>query len=413
MQTKATPHTLNFTALRRDFPFLQDVNRGKPIIYLDSAASAQKPQQVVESISHFYLHDYANIHRGIYELSERATKLYENIRNQVKQFIHAEHPEEIIFVRGATEGINLVAQSYGRSHWQAGDEVIISAMEHHSNIVPWYLLQEQIGIVLKIIPIDDTGTIDMQAYKKLFTPRTKMVAITHASNVLGTINPVKDMTQFAHTQGVTVLLDGAQAVPHMPVDVQDIDCDFYVFSAHKLYGPTGIGILYGKKALLDKMPLYQGGGDMIETVAFSKVTFAKLPQKFEAGTPDIAGVIGLGAAITYVQKIGMEAIFSHEQDLLRYAEPQLKTISDLRIIGTAQPKVGVISFVIDSIHPHDIGTILDHEGIAVRAGHHCAMPLMERFQVPATVRASFGIYNNEADIDALIAALQLAKKVFS
>lgn len=403
----------DFAALRSDFPILQGTNRGKPVIYLDSAASAQKPRQVVDAIADFYFQDYANIHRGIYELSERATKLYENARDQVKKFIHAAHTEEIIFVRGTTEGINLVAQSYGRSRWQAGDEVILSTMEHHSNIVPWYLLKEQIGIVLKIIPISDAGAIDMEVYQQLFTPRTKMVALTHASNALGTINPVKKMTAIAHAHGVPVLIDGAQAVPHMPVDVQDIDCDFYVFSGHKMYGPTGIGILYGKTALLDAMPPYQGGGDMIETVAFSQITFAKAPQKFEAGTPDIAGVIGLSAAIHYVQAIGMENIFAHEQALLRYAEPKLLAIPELRIIGTAEPKVGVISFVLDPIHPHDIGTVLDHEGIAVRAGHHCAMPLMERFHVPATVRASFGVYNNEDDIDALIAAIQLSKRLFA
>lgn len=403
---------INFDLIRKDFPILQETNRGKPLVYLDSAASAQKPKAVIDAISHFYSHDYANIHRGIYELSERATNLFEDTREWVKQFIHATVKEEIIFVRGTTEGINLVAQSLGRTNWKAGDEVILSTMEHHSNIVPWYLLKEQIGIELKVIPINDEGAIDLEAYKALFSSRTKMVAIAHASNVLGTINPVKEMTAFAHAHHVPVLVDGAQAVPHLPVNVQELDCDFYVFSGHKMYGPTGSGILYGKKALLDAMPPYQGGGDMIETVSFSKVTYAKTPHKFEAGTPDIACVIGLAAAIRYVQAIGMPAIHEHEQALLAYAEQQLATIPGLRIIGTAKPKVGVISFVIDGIHPHDIGTVLDHEGIAVRAGHHCAMPLMERFNVPATVRASFGIYNNESDIDALIEAIQLAKRLF-
>lgn len=318
-----------------------------------------------------------------------------------------------MFVRGTTEAINLVAQSVGRPAWQAGDEVLVSAMEHHSNIVPWYLLKEQIGIVLKVIPITDDGAIDLEAYKKLFTPRTKMVAVTHASNVLGTINPVKEMTAIAHSHKVPVLIDGAQAVPHMPVNVQDLNCDFYVFSAHKLYGPTGIGVLYGKKELLDAMPPYQGGGDMIETVAFDKVTFAKVPHKFEAGTPDISGVIGFAAAIHYVQSIGMQNVYEHEQALLAYAMPKLQAIPEMRIIGTATPKVGVISFVLDGIHPHDIGTVLDHEGIAVRAGHHCAMPLMERMHVPATVRASFGVYTTEKEIDALIEAIQLAKRLFS
>ncbi len=403
----------DFSRYRIDFPLLQETNRGKPVIYLDSAASAQKPRQVIDAMADFYVRDYANIHRGIYELSERATRMYEETRETVRRYIHAAHKEEIVFVRGTTEGINLVAQSFGRSQWQQGDEVILSTMEHHSNIVPWYLLKEQIGVVLKVIPVTDSGAVDLEEYKKLFSPRTKMVAITHASNVLGTINPVKEITAFAHSMNVPVLVDGAQAAPHMPVDVQEIDCDFYVFSGHKIYGPTGIGVLYGKKALLDAMPPYQGGGDMIETVAFSKVTFAKTPQKFEAGTPDIAGVIGLGAAIRYMQAIGMENIYAHEQSLLHYAEPKLLAVPGLRLIGTATPKVGVISFVMDSIHPHDIGTVLDHEGVAVRAGHHCAMPLMERFNVPATVRASFGIYTNENDVDALFEAILLAKRLFA
>lgn len=395
----------------QDFPILRTTNRGKPIVFLDSAASAQKPRQVVDAISHFYVNDYANIHRGIYELSERATHLYEKVRSQVAHFIEAACPEEIVFVKGTTDGINLVAQSISRD-WQKGDEVIISGMEHHANIVPWYLLKQQIGIELKIIPVTDAGALDLDAYKKLFSERTKLVAINHASNVLGTINPVKTMVELAHQHQVPVLVDGAQAVPHLPVNVQELDCDFYVFSAHKLYGPTGIGALYGKKTWLDLLPPYQGGGDMIETVSFDRVTFAQSPQKFEAGTPDIAGVIGLGAAIQYVESIGMDAIYSHEQTLLSYTEQRLAEIPGLRMIGTAKPKVGVMSFVLDDIHPHDIGTVLDHEGIAVRAGHHCAMPLMERFNVPATVRASFGMYNSEKDIDALINGLQLTIKMF-
>ena len=396
-----------------DFPILQQTNRGKRLVYLDSAASAQKPRHVINAISHFYTHDYANIHRGIYELSERSTKLYEDTRAQVADFIGATQKEEIIFVKGTTDGINLVAQSYGRVRWQAGDEVILSEMEHHSNIVPWYLLKQQIGIQLKIVPITDDGALDIAAYKKLFSPRTKMVALSHASNVLGTINPVNELVSIAREHDVPVLLDGAQAVPHMPVNVQAIDCDFYVFSSHKLYGPTGVGVLYGKKKWLDSMPPYQGGGDMIETVSFSEITFAPAPQKFEAGTPDIAGVIGLSAAIHYVKEMGLNTIFSHEQALLEIAEKKLSAIPGLRIIGTVRPKLGVISFVIDGIHPHDIGTVLDHEGIAVRAGHHCAMPLMERLQVPATVRASFGVYNTEADIDALVAAIKLAIGLFN
>lgn len=403
---------MDIELLRRDFPILQESNRGKPMIYLDSAASAQKPLPVIHAISDFYLRDYANIHRGIYELSERATKLYEGAREVIKNFIHAKQAEEIVFVRGTTEGINLLAQCLSKK-WCKGDEVIISAMEHHSNIVPWYMLKEQMGIELKIIPVTDQGALDLDAYKKLFSSRTKIVAITHASNVLGTINPVKEMTAIAHAHQVPVLLDGAQALPHLPVNVSDIDCDFYVFSAHKLYGPTGIGVLYGKQALLNGLPAWQGGGDMIETVAFDKITFAKAPQKFEAGTPDIAGVIGLTAAIHYLRNINMQNVFAHEQELLSYAEPKLLAIEGLQIIGTSSPKVGVISFVLDGVHPHDIGTVLDHEGIAVRAGHHCAMPLMERFKLSATVRASFGIYTTEKEVDALIAGIQLAKRLFS
>ncbi len=403
---------MNLDHLRHDFPVLQTTNRGKPVVYLDSAASAQKPKHVTQTLSNFYLQDYANIHRGIYELSERATRLYDDARKTAQQFIHAGHPDEIIFTSGTTEGINLIAQTFGRDQWQAGDEVIISEMEHHSNIVPWYLLKQQIGIELKIIPVDDAGNLDREVYQKLFSSRTKLVALTHVSNVLGTINPVKEMIAIAHANNVPVLLDGAQAVPHMPVDVQELDCDFYVFSSHKLYGPTGIGVLYAKKSLLDNMSPWQGGGDMIETVAFDHITFAKGAQKFEAGTPNIAGAIGLQAAIQYMQNIGMQHVYAHEQELLAYATPALLQIKGLRIIGEAKPKVGVISFVMDDIHPHDIGTVLDHEGIAVRAGHHCAMPLMERFKVPATVRVSFGIYNHAADIDKLIDALQLAKRLF-
>ena len=410
---KTENRAIDFASLRHDFPILETSNRGKPVVYLDSSGSAQKPKQVVDAIRDFYFHDYANIHRGIYELSERASKMYEDVRDSVKTFIHAAHREEIVFVRGTTEGINLVAQSFGRANWQAGDEVILSTMEHHSNIVPWYLLQQQIGIVLKVIPITDAGTLEIEEYKKLFSPRTRLVAVTHASNVLGTINPVKEVAAIAHAHGVPVLLDGAQAIAHMPVDVQDIDCDFYVFSAHKLYGPTGVGVLYGKKALLESMPPYQGGGGMIETVSFSNITFAKLPHNFEAGTPDISGVIGLGAAIRYVQAIGMENIFAHEQTLLHDAEKKLQAVPGIRIIGTAKSKLAVISFELENIHPHDVGTVLDHEGVAVRAGHHCAMPLMQRFNVPATVRASYGIYNNEQDTDALVAGIQLAKRLFA
>lgn len=400
-------------AILNDFPIFTTTNRGKPLIYLDSAASAQKPQQVIDAIANFYAYDYANIHRGIYELSERATNLFESSRETVAKFIHAQSPQEIIFVRGTTEGINLVAQSYARNFLQAGDEILVSELEHHANIVPWYLLSQQIGIKIKIIPIHDNGAIDLTAYKKLFTPRTKFVALSHVSNALGTILPIKEMIAYAHEQDALVLIDGAQAVPHMPVSVSELDCDFYAFSAHKLYGPTGVGVLYGKKALLDRMPPYQGGGDMIETVSFADITFAHTPQKFEAGTPDIANVVALKTALDYLNNIGMQAIYEHEQSLLHDAEKKLKQIPGLRILGEAKPKVGVISFLIDDIHPHDIGTVLDHEGIAIRAGHHCAMPLMQRLQVPATVRASFGVYTTHADIDALVAALKKAKRLFA
>jgi cysteine desulfurase/selenocysteine lyase len=397
--------------MRADFPILSQTAHGKPLIFLDSAASSQKPKQVIDAISHFYAKDYANVHRGIYELSAHATVLYEETRDVVRQFINATYDYEIIFVSGTTEGINLVAQSLGRTQWRAGDEVILTEMEHHSNIVPWYLLKEQIGIDLKIIPINQDGSLDLTYFEDMFNSRTKMLAVTHTSNVLGTINPIKRMVEIAHRHGVPVLVDGAQAVPHMPVNVADLNCDFYVFSAHKTYGPTGIGVLCGKKAWLKTMPPYQGGGDMIETVAFDKVTYAALPHQFEAGTPHIAGVIGMRAAIEYLNKIGMDDVYDHEQTLLAYTLPKLLSVPGIRLIGTMQPKVGVISFVMDEIHAHDIGTVLDFEGIAIRAGHHCAMPLMQRYNVPATVRASFGIYNNEQDIDQLIAALHLARRL--
>ncbi|HEX4044564.1 MAG TPA: cysteine desulfurase [Gammaproteobacteria bacterium] len=412
-----TGEQIDFCLLHRDFPALRQLNRGKPIVYLDSAASAQKPRQVVEAISHFYLHDYANIHRGIYELSERATQRYEAARQAIKGFIHAGDKNHVIFVRSTTEAINFVAQSYGRTHWQAGDEVILNAMEHHSNIVPWLLLKEQIGIVIKTIPITDEGALDMAVYPTLFTPRTKLVAVSHASNVLGTINPIKEMAAIAHAHQALIFVDGAQAVPHFSIDVQDLDCDFYAFSGHKLYGPTGIGVLYAKQAMLDEMPPYHGGGGMIETVALEDhvqaVTYLCAPHKFEAGTPDIAGAVGLHAAIDYLQTIGMENISAHEQCMLHYAEKALSGIPGLRLIGTAKPKVSVLSFVVDGIHPHDVGTVLDHEGIAIRAGHHCAMPLMQRFQVPATVRASLGVYNTTQDIAALVEAILLAKRLFA
>ena len=397
---------------KHDFPILNGTNRGKPMIYLDSAASAQKPSCVINAMTQFYQTDYANVHRGIYELSERASVLYENVRVNVKRFINAKSEKEIVFLRGATEAINLIAQCYGRPQWQAGDEVIVSEMEHHSNIVPWLLLKEKIGIVLKVIPVSASGELDLDTYQTLFSARTKLVAVTHASNVLGTINPVNEMTAIAHAHSVPILIDGAQAVPHVAVDVAEIDCDFYVFSSHKMYGPSGIGVLYAKTKHLQNMPPYQGGGGMIETVSFNEVTFATIPQRFEAGTPDIAGVIAFGAALDYLTRIGMPSIYQHETALLNDAQAKLAMIPGLRMIGMAKNKVGVISFVLDHIHPHDVGTVLDHEGIAIRAGHHCAMPLMERFGLPATVRVSLGIYNNEKDIDALVEAIYLAKRLF-
>jgi cysteine desulfurase/selenocysteine lyase len=398
--------------IKNDFPILEQTNRGRPLIYLDSSATSQKPQPVIAAMQHYYQKDNANIHRGIYELSERSTQNYEQTRAVVKDFINARNTHEIIFVRGATEGINLVAQAYGRQFLKAGDEVIISTMEHHSNIVPWQLLSAQNGIEIRVIPIFDNGEIDLEAYQKLFTPRTKFVAVSHASNVLGTINPIKIMADIAHKHDVPILVDGAQALPHIPVDVQALDCDFYVFSGHKAYGPTGIGVLYGKSELLNSMPPYQGGGDMIERVSFTKTTYNKPPFRFEAGTPNIAGVIGLRAALDYLKTIGMSEIAAHEQQLLRYANQQLADFPGLTILGTAKEKLGVISFVLSDVHPHDIATVLDHEGIAVRAGHHCAMPLIERLHVPATVRASFGLYNTESDVDALVAGLHEVKRLF-
>lgn len=397
---------------KQDFPILNQTIHGKPLVYLDSAASSQKPQAVIDALVHYYQHDHANIHRGVYELSQRATHHYEAARQTIQQFIQAKHAHEIIFTRGTTEAINLVAQSYGRKYFKEQDEILLSTMEHHSNIVPWQLIAEQTGAVIRVIPISDAGELDLDAYTAALTPRTKMVAITHASNVLGTLNPIKHLTALAHAEGIPVLVDGAQAFPHVSVDVADLDCDFYTFSSHKAYGPTGVGVLYGKTHLLEKMPPYQGGGDMIERVSFTGTTYAKLPAKFEAGTPNIADVIGFAAAIDYLKKMTMTTIAEHEQALLAYAIPRLLEIPGLRLIGTAPQKVGVIAFNLADIHPHDIGTILDYEGIAVRAGHHCAMPLMERLALPACARASFGIYTSFADVDALVKGLHAVKEVF-
>lgn len=403
----------DFNALRRDFPILQQKVYGKPLVYLDSAASSQKPQAVIDALVHYYSKDHANVHRGVHALSERATQAYEDARAKVKRFINAEREEELIFVSGATEGINLVAQSYGQRFVQEGDEIILSVMEHHANIVPWQLLCEKSGAQLKIIPMSDQGELDLDAFQGLLSERTKMVAVVHLSNVLGTVNSIAEITRLAHERGVPVLVDGAQACGHWPVDVKALDCDFYVLSSHKAYGPTGVGVVYGKKSWLDQMPPYKGGGAMIESVSFEKTTYNKLPNKFEAGTPNIADVVAFGAALDYLEKIGLSHILAHERDLVTYALEKLKAIPGLRLIGEAKERCGVFSFMLDGIHPHDLGTFLDREGIAIRVGHHCAMPLMQRLGVPATARASFGLYNSREDIDALIEGITLAKRFFA
>lgn len=387
---------------RHHFPVLRQQVNGKPLVYLDNAATSQKPQVVLDTMMRYYEEENSNIHRGVHYLSERATRAYEAARVKVQRFVNAAEFKEIIFVRGTTEGINLVAHSYGRQHVKKGDEVLISAMEHHSNIVPWQMLCEEKEAVLRVIPMNDAGELLVEEYERLLNDRTKIVALSHVSNALGTINPIKRMIATAHVRGIPVLIDGAQAVPHMNVDVQDLDCDFYAFSAHKMFGPTGVGILYGKAALLDGMPPYQGGGDMIKSVTFEKTIYNDLPYKFEAGTPSIAAGIGLGAAIDYLGQIDLNAVVAHEKDLISYATGALSHIERVRIIGTAKEKASVLSFVIEGIHPHDIGTILDDEGIAIRTGHHCAQPVMQRFNVPATARASFAFYNTKDEVDALV-----------
>jgi len=398
--------------IRADFPILAQTIRNKPLVYLDNAASCQKPNAVIDSISHVYRHDYANIHRGVHTLSMRATDLFEAAREKVQTFINAASSKEIIFVRGATEAVNLLAQTYGKANIKAGDEIIISAMEHHSNIVPWQLLCEQTGALLKVAPMNFQGELIIDDFAALLNDKTRLVAIVQMSNALGTINPVKQIIELAHAKNIPVMLDGAQAIPHMSVDVQALDCDFYVFSGHKLYGPSGIGVLYGKQALLEAMPPYQGGGDMIRTVTFEKSTYAALPYKFEAGTPNIVDVIGLGAAIDYLNEIGMSAISAYEAELLDYATAKAQRIKGLRIIGEAADKGAILSFVLDKIHPHDIGTMLDSLGIAIRAGHHCAMPVMDFYQVPATARASFAMYNTFEEIDVLMQGIESLIEMF-
>jgi len=409
--SETAPPALNVEHVRADFPILRERIYGHPLAYLDNAATSQKPEAVIQAMADYYRHDNANIHRGVHLLSQRATNSYEAARSSVHAFLHSQHAGEIVFVRGATEAINLVAQTYGRLRVGEGDEVLITAMEHHSNIVPWQILCEEKRAILSVAPMDDRGELLLDEFQQLLSPRTKIVSIAHVSNALGTINPVKEMIGMAHEAGAVVLLDGAQAVPHLQVDVRDLDCDFYAFSGHKLYGPTGIGVLYGKAALLDQVPPYQGGGEMISSVTFEKTVYNKVPHKFEAGTPDIAGVIGLGAAIAYISSLGMDAIAAHEHELLLYGTQKLSAIAGLRIVGTAREKAAVLSFVMDGIHPHDVGTILDQEGIAVRTGHHCAQPVMDRFGIPATVRASFALYNTTQEIDALTQGIQKVKEV--
>lgn len=412
MDALSTKNKIDVALVRQQFPALKQQCHGKPLVYLDSGATTQKPDSVIEAIRYYYQHDNANVHRGVYLLSARATQAYEDVRDQVKAFINAEDRNEIIFTRGTTEAINLVANSFGALKIKSGDEIILSYMEHHSNIVPWQMLCERVGCKIKTIPLKSDDTLDLEEYKKLLTDNTKLVSVIHVSNVLGTINPVKEIIRLAHEKDIPVLIDGAQAVPRMPIDVQDLDADFYAFSGHKMYAPTSIGVLYGKRKWLEAMPPYQGGGDMISRVSFAKTEYNSLPYKFEAGTPNIAAVVGLGAAIRFMQDTQLNAIWEHELELTRYAEQQLKKIPGIKIYGNAKNKVGVISFNLDDIHAHDVGTILDNEGVDIRAGHHCAMPLMDYYKVPAMARASLGVYNDHADIDALVKGLYKVREIF-
>ncbi len=408
---EATTYKLNVEEIRKDFPILHRQVNGKPLIYFDNGATSQKPQYVIDVINRYYQHENSNIHRGIHTLSQEATDAYEKARTTVQQFINAKHNHEVIFTSGTTGSVNLVASSFGKKHIQAGDEIIISTMEHHSNIVPWQMLCEEKKAILKVIPINDKGELLIDEFKKLLSPKTKLVAVTHVSNTLGTINPVKEIIKLAKAAGAFVLIDGAQAVPHTKVDVQALDCDFYAFSAHKMFGPTGVGILYGKEAILNELPPYQGGGDMIKTVTFEKTTYNELPHKFEAGTPNIVGGLGLAAAIDYMNKIGITNIEAYEHELLSYATEKIKKIEGVRIIGEAANKASVLSFLVDGTHPSDIGMIIDKLGIAIRTGHHCTEPLMNRFDIPGTARASFAFYNTKEEIDTFILALERALKM--
>lgn len=407
------PARFDVAQVRAEFPILATRVHGKPLVYLDNAATTQKPQPVIDALGRYYRAENANIHRGVHYLSQLATDGYEGAREKVARFINAASPREIVFVRGATEGINLVAQSYGRSVLRPGDEILITGMEHHANIVPWQLLAEQTGTVLRVAPLTDAGELDLAAFDRLLGPRTRLVSVVHLSNALGTVNPVRRLTAAARKLGVPVLIDGAQSAPHLGVDVQALDCDFFVFSGHKLFGPTGIGVLYGREALLDRMPPWQGGGDMISSVTFERSTWAALPAKFEAGTPHIAGAIGLGVAVDWLSAIGLDAVAAHEDDLLRYATAEVGRIAGARLIGTARDRASILSFALDGVHAHDVGQVLDLEGIAIRAGHHCAQPVMERYGVAATARASFALYNTRAEVDALVAGLAKVKQVFA
>jgi len=399
--------------IRRDFPILQEEVHGKPLVYLDNAATSQKPRVVLDAMIRYYERGNANIHRGVHFLSEHATEEHEAARATAQRFVNAAHAHEIIFVRGTTEGINLVAQTYGRAHIGSGDEVIVTAMEHHSNIVPWQIVCEEKGAKLRVAPINERGELSLDEFGKLLGARTKIVALTHVSNALGTIVPLQEVVRMAHAKNITVVVDGAQAVPHIAVDVQALGCDFYAFSGHKVYGPTGIGVLYGKSALLDAIPPYQGGGDMISSVTFEKTTYNKLPFKFEAGTPHVAGAIGLAAALEYVNGLGIAQVGAHEHEVLEYATEQVSAIPGIHLVGTAREKAGVLSFTLDGVHPHDIGTILDQDGIAVRTGHHCAQPVMQRFGIPATARASFALYNTKQEVDALVRGIEKVREVFA
>ncbi len=402
---------MDIATIRKDFPLLNREVNGKPLVYLDNGATAQKPRQVIEAISNYYALENANVHRGVHFLSQLATDKFEAARETVRSFLNAAHLHEIIFTRGTTEAINLVAHSFAKAFLNAGDEILISGMEHHSNIVPWQMVCEDFGASLKVIPYNDRGELDVEAYKNLLNPNVKLVSVVHISNALGTINPVKELIALAHTQNIPVMIDGAQAAPHLAIDVQDLDADFYCFSGHKVFGPTGIGVLYGKESWLNALPPYQGGGEMIKTVSFDKTTYADLPHKFEAGTPDISGVIGLGVALDYLTQLGVENIGAWEHDLLEYATAKLLAIPKLKIIGTAAQKASVISFNVEGIHPYDLGVIVDKMGVAIRTGHHCAQPIMDHFGIPGTARASFAFYNTKEDVDRLVQAVEKAVKM--